>query len=141
MSSDDSTAPRLPTTDELKSALTESPADSRGLERFLKRFQTTSVEKEVDYVRLREMYTHERGLEVHYDHKKYWSFFLMVTMSFMIGFQSLLLWKVGSGQWDYTKYAWLLPALLAQNLAQIVGLAVFVVRGLYGFGAPSGKSK
>ncbi len=52
-------------------------------------------------------------------------------MAFMVVFQSFLLWMVGGGFWDFSEYEWLLPALLAQNLAQIVGLAVFVVKALF----------
>jgi hypothetical protein len=55
----------------------------------------------------------------------------MAVMAIMIGFQSYLLFKVGTGEWDFTKYEWLLPILLFQNLAQIVGLAVFVVKALF----------
>jgi hypothetical protein len=49
----------------------------------------------------------------------------------MISFQSFLLYEVGVGAWSFEKYTWLLPALLVQNLAQIVGLAVFVVKALF----------
>jgi hypothetical protein len=52
-------------------------------------------------------------------------------MAFMVGYQSFLLYKVGTGAWDFSKYQWLLPSLLVQNLAQIVGLAVFVVKALF----------
>jgi hypothetical protein len=55
----------------------------------------------------------------------------MGLMFIMIFFQCYLLWKVGTGIWNFEKYTWLLPALLAQNLAQIVGLAVFVVKALF----------
>ena len=55
----------------------------------------------------------------------------MFLMAVMIGFQSYLLVMVGQGKWDFTEYSWLLPALLAQNLAQVIGLAVFVVRALF----------
>jgi len=76
-------------------------------------------------------YAHLRGLKEHYGHKKYWSFFIMLLMAFMIGFQCWLLWKVGIGAWSFEKYAWLLPDLLVQNLAQVAGLAVFVVKALF----------
>ena len=52
-------------------------------------------------------------------------------MAFMVLFQSFLLWVVGSGVWNFDKYTWLLPALLVQNLTQIVGLAVFVREGAF----------
>lgn len=55
----------------------------------------------------------------------------MGLMGVMILFQSYLLLKVGVGDWDFSKYEWLLPALLVQNLAQVVGLAVFVVKALF----------
>jgi len=46
-------------------------------------------------------------------------------------FQMFLLMMVGWGWWDFTKYDWLLPMLLVQNFAQIVGLALVVVRSLF----------
>jgi hypothetical protein len=52
-------------------------------------------------------------------------------MAFMILFQSLLIWRVGVNAWLFEKYTWLLPALLVQNLAQVIGLALIVVRSLF----------
>lgn len=76
-------------------------------------------------------YEHLVGLQRHYQHKSKWSYFLMGMMAGMLGFQSLLLALVGAGFWDFTGYAWLLPALLVQNLAQIAGLCVIVVQSLF----------
>ncbi len=55
----------------------------------------------------------------------------MGAIAGMIVFQAVLLWKVGKGQLDFAKYEWLLPALLVQNLGQVVGLAVYAVRYLF----------
>jgi hypothetical protein len=55
----------------------------------------------------------------------------MFVMAGMVIFQSVLLGLVGAGIWDFSRYAWLLPALLVQNLAQVIGLAVFVVKALF----------
>jgi hypothetical protein len=79
----------------------------------------------------RRAYEHLKGLQRHYSHKSKWSYFLMATMSVMIWFQSYLLYKVGTGQWNFTQYDWLLPALLVQNLAQIAGLCLIVVKALF----------
>lgn len=76
-------------------------------------------------------YQHLLGLQRHYEHKSKWSYFLMAMMAGMLGFQSLLLGLVGAGYWDFRGYAWLLPALLVQNLAQIAGLCVIVVQSLF----------
>lgn len=78
-----------------------------------------------------EAYAHLKGLNDHYKHKGYWSYFLMGLMTVLIIFQSILLGLVGGGVWDFSKYDWLLPALLVQNFAQVIGLAVFVVRALF----------
>ena len=43
----------------------------------------------------------------------------------------ILLVLVGSGVLDFKGYDWLLPALLVQNLAQIVGLASYAVKHLF----------
>ncbi|MGO4337812.1 hypothetical protein AB4037_23125 [Labrys sp. KB_33_2] len=76
-------------------------------------------------------YAHLAGLVAHYSHKGIWSWFLMGAMGFMIVFQSILLGLVGSGVWNFTAYRWLLPLLLVQNLGQIIGLAVIVVKSLF----------
>jgi len=49
----------------------------------------------------------------------------------MLAFQSYLLVMVGRGVWDFSAYEWLLPALLVQNLAQVVGLSVWAVKYLF----------
>jgi hypothetical protein len=46
-------------------------------------------------------------------------------------FQCLLLFQVGRGEWDFTKYEWLLPILLVQNLGQIISLAFVVIKSLF----------
>jgi predicted anti-sigma-YlaC factor YlaD len=91
---------------------------------YSRRFSKQSIDAQLEW-------EHLEGLRGHYKHKGRWSWFLMAVMAFMIGFQSYLLYKVGTKAWDFTSYDWLLPVLLAQNLAQIVGLAVFVVKALF----------
>ena len=117
----------LPTLEQARADVSHSKSVDvpRRLQRkFLTRFGLLSVEAQ-------RSYTHLAGLKAHYTHKALWSYFLILLMAFMVGFQSFLLYKVGGGAWDFSKYAWLLPALLVQNLAQIVGLAVFVVKALF----------
>lgn len=115
----------LPSIGALKAALAVTAGDSvRNERKWLRNFNQRSVGSQEQYARL-------KGLEDHYRHKGNWSYFLMALMTGMIGFQTWLLIEVGRGNWDFTAYSWLLPALLAQNLAQIVGLAVFVVRSLF----------
>lgn len=76
-------------------------------------------------------YEHLKGLAAHYRHKRYWSIFLMSVIFMMVVFQFNLLVKVGTGQWDFKDYEWLLPALLVQNLTSIIGLALIVVKELF----------
>jgi len=76
-------------------------------------------------------YAHLQGIRDHYRHKGRWSTFLMWVMAGMVIFQCVLLGLVGAGVWDFSQYEWLLPALLVQNLAQVIGLAVFVVKALF----------
>lgn len=106
---------------EVKASLGE-PAKAES--QYLDRFRRTSIEAQ-------ESYAHLQGLRDHYHHKKMWSWFIMALMAGMIGFQCYLLSKVGTNAWDFKAYEWLLPALLVQNLAQVVGLAVFVVKALF----------
>lgn len=93
-------------------------------QRYKARFERANASTE-------EAYAHLQGIRDHYKHKKLWSYFIMALMAGMIWFQSYLLYKVGIKAWDFSQYKWLLPALLVQNLAQIVGLAVFVVKALF----------
>src|SRR5688572_22875500 len=86
-------------------------------EKYVNRFGRHAVEVE-------ERYEHLTGLKDHYRHKRGWSVFLAAVMAVMIGFQIYLLSMVGSGAWTFAEYDWLLPALLVQNLAQVIGLAV-----------------
>lgn len=117
---------KLPTLSEAKSSVQpQAPDEEKALqERFEEQFSQRSSTSEIKFL-------HQRGLRDHYSHKRYWSWFLMFLMLAMIAFQTLVIILVGSSIWDFTKYPWLLPALLVQNLAQIVGLAVFVVKSLF----------
>ena len=51
----------------------------------------------------------------------------------MIVYQMVVLVLVGADVLDYGKYDWLLPGLLVQNLAQIVGLAIYAVEHLFSY--------
>ncbi|MCR5941847.1 hypothetical protein FG152_13585 [Ochrobactrum sp. XJ1] len=83
-----------------------------------------SIDRELDFERL-------KAFKNHHDSKKQWSDFMIDVMTILIGFQMVLLIMVGFGWWDFSKYEWLLPLLLVQNFAQIVGLALVVVRSLF----------
>lgn len=112
--------PAVPSTEEVLESLSAAPLDASLLQQRLQ----PDIEEQKGYARL-------VGLQRHYRHKSQWSYFLMVMMLGMIGFQSFLLWKVGTGAWNFATYDWLLPALLVQNLAQIAGLCVIVVQALF----------
>ncbi len=71
------------------------------------------------------------AFERHHSNKASWSLFMMAVLAGLVIFQIILLVKVGEGTWDFTKYEWLLPLLLVQNLAQIIGLAHVVVTALF----------
>ncbi|MDE0254092.1 MAG: hypothetical protein OYG32_04785 [Rhodospirillaceae bacterium] len=76
-------------------------------------------------------YAHLKGVKEHYSHKGTWSWFLIAAIAGMLLYQAILIWAVGSGWLDFSDYKWLLPALLVQNLAQVIGLAVYAVRYLF----------
>jgi hypothetical protein len=124
MSADDEKI-SLPTPDEIIASEGFNADASNDIQiRYENIFASESVQAQVDY-------THLRGLQDHYWHKGKWSFFIMGIMAVMVMFQSYLLYKVGTNQWDFTRYAWLLPALMVQNLGQIVALALVVVKSLF----------
>ena len=72
-----------------------------------------------------------KGLEDHYSHKKYWSYFLMFLITALLACEYFLLFGVGTGFFDFLHYQWLLPTLLLQTLLQIFALAVIVVKSLF----------
>ncbi len=125
MSEEDGEDPKitLPRPEQILETLV--PKDARRAQR---QFQKKISEQSPD---AQAKYEHLKGLRDHYSHKRKWSWFLMGLMFLMIAFQSFLLWKVGTGVWDFTQYSWLLPALLIQNLGQVIGLAFVVVRSLF----------
>lgn len=115
---------QLPTVAELTRQVAAPDRVKELQKEYMRKFGRLSVDAQ-------ERYAHLKGIQDHYRHKSHWSTFLMFVMAGMIIFQSVLLGMVGAGVWDFTKYQWLLPVLLAQNLAQVIGLAVFVVKALF----------
>lgn len=91
---------------------------------YSERIRTLAIEQQTAF-------EHLIGIRDHYRQKNRWSRFLMGAIAGMLIFQCILLALVGSGIWDFTAYDWLLPALLVQNLAQVVGLAVWAVKYLF----------
>ena len=112
---------KLPSSLEVKNETTD---DFKEIENFTNQIVKLTPDIELQYI-------HMEGVQDHYKHKKWWSWFIMALMAILLIFQCTLLGLVGCGIWNFEKYAWLLPALLVQNLAQIVGLAVFVVKALF----------
>lgn len=122
---DDPPEESLPTPDEILASVDFDEDSSDEYQRQVeRRFSEYSVRSEVEWA-------HLKGLQDHYWHKGNWSWFLMAIMAAMVIFQSFLLMMVGLGVWDFSKYEWLLPALLVQNLGQIIALAFVVVRSLF----------
>ena len=128
MSDDDAPEPKLPTAREVLEGVSTDESDpsspSASERKYVKEFRRTSVEQEIAYA-------HLRGIQDHYKHKGRWSNFLMAAIAGMLVFQSYLLVRVGLGAWSFSEYEWLLPALLVQNLAQVVGLSVWAVKYLF----------
>lgn len=115
---------KLPTVNELKNEIASSGNAGDNQSIFESNFRSQSVAIQAEYA-------HLSGLIDHYEHKGKWSYFLMLLLTAMISFQCVLLGLVGLGIWDFTKYEWLLPALLVQNLGQIIALAYVVVKSLF----------
>ena len=106
---------------ELSESLSPDPAGGQ-------RYRATLISQSVESW---TKYEHYKGIQQHYQHKGRWSRFLLRAIGFLIGYQMILLVLVGYGALDFKEYDWLLPALLVQNLAQIVGLAVYAVKHLF----------
>ncbi|WP_299444486.1 hypothetical protein [uncultured Rhodospira sp.] len=129
MSSEAGANQSLPRADDVLAEIGEnddSAADelSKYERRYIEEYSEASILSELRYA-------HLIGLHDHYEHKGRWSWFLMLLLFGMVFFQWVLLWFVGEGWWDFTAYEWLLPVVLVQNLGQIIGLAVIVVRSLF----------
>lgn len=116
---------KLPSVDDLKKQLQIDPkAEKASQGKFVGKFKREATQAQAEYI-------HLTGLNDHYKHKGKWSYFLMFLLFLMILFQCILLRQVGLGHWDFTKYEWLLPILLVQNLGQIISLAFVVVKSLF----------
>lgn len=102
----------------------EGSSISKSEKEYIRKFQHISVDGQLQYA-------HLGGIQDHYKHKGRWSNFLIGAIAAMLIFQSYLLVMVGLGKWDFSNYEWLLPALLVQNLAQVVGLSVWAVKYLF----------
>lgn len=114
----------LPDVGDIESAPHDIVEQERDEDDFRGGFQNRAVRSEMEWA-------HLQAVRDHYEHKKKWSWFLIATIGGMVAFQWLLLFCVGLGWWDFTKYEWLLPILLVQNLGQIIGLAFVVVKSLF----------
>lgn len=99
-------------------------AESLDEQAYLQNFRDQSINSQMAYA-------HLKGIRDHYSHKGKWSWFLMFAVGGMIIFQYVLLIFVGLGRFDFSEYEWLLPALLVQNLGQVIGLAVYAVKHLF----------
>lgn len=84
-----------------------------------------------DAIQQEYAYTHLAGIQDHYKHKGRWSWFLMGIIGLMMIFQLVLITLVGVKRFDFTEYEWLVQLLLVQNLAQVVGLAIYAVKYLF----------
>ena len=126
--SDNNTPPASINADVIRSTLKVQPESANDL---IKQQEEWQAKFSNESVKVQEAYTHLTGLQAHYKDKSKWSAFLMWTMGGMIVFQSVLLLMVGFKILDFTDYEWLLPALLIQNLGQVIGLALFVVKSLF----------
>jgi len=110
---------------DIATAQPKAPSEISPYERqYVEEFSRGAIDAEMKYV-------HLRGLADHYRQKGKWSVFLMGAVGGMIIFQSGLLVAVGLDYLDFSKYEWLLPALLVQNLGQVIGLAVYAVKYLF----------
>lgn len=117
---------QLPKSGDVLSAITaDNPQGTSRTERqFARKTEERAVPAQLEY-------EHLKGVKDHYTHKGRWSFFLMCAVGGMLIFQSVLLVRVGQGRLDFSSYEWLLPALLVQNLGQVIGLAVYAVKYLF----------
>jgi hypothetical protein len=123
--SQDAAGQSLPSLDQIRGDIGKVRENPRRVERLWnKRFGAVAIKAEARY-------EHLRGLRDHYTHKRMWSYVLMGMMGVLLLFQCLLLGLVGGGVWSFTDYDWLLPALMVQNLAAIIGLAYVVVKSLF----------
>lgn len=93
-------------------------------EAYRRRFTQDAIQQEYAYA-------HLAGIQDHYKHKGRWSWFLMGIIGLMMIFQLVLITLVGVKLFDFTEYEWLVQLLLVQNLAQVVGLAIYAVKYLF----------
>lgn len=127
-----------PTVEELLQEVAHPSEDAGPVEPSRQAIETSEARQlviqrqdEQDALTRQLQYSKLKAFEDHHANKGKWSLFIMWVMAAMLGFQSGLLAMVGWGFWDFSKYEWLLPSLLVQNLAQIIVLATIIVKALF----------
>jgi hypothetical protein len=63
--------------------------------------------------------------------RKKWSWTLIIWISFILIFDSLLIKKIGIGTWKFEKYPWLIHEVIGIDFAQIVGMGYVIVNYLF----------
>ena len=119
---------QIPTVEQLRETISRtSSSPSEAENEFEKSFSHDAKQVAPKYIER----IYATALLQHYRQKNAWSAGVFMLVSTMMVFQCVLLSMVGAGIWNFSDYQWLLPALLVQNLAQIFGLAVIVVKSLF----------
>ena len=71
-----------------------------------------------------------KGLASYFTMRERWSHCLMIAIFIVLGFNILMVWFVGIGTLMYSD-EWFLRIVLTTNLADIIGLAVVIVKFLF----------
>lgn len=80
---------------------------------------------------LKERETHRVGEEEYYKLRSKWSWFIFSFVAFMLFFQLALVFAIGFGWVDFTKYQTFLHLVMGQNFAQIIGMGIIVAKFLF----------
>jgi hypothetical protein len=78
-----------------------------------------------------EAKAHLDGVRRFYKLRTHWSWFLMACIAISLIFHISLTVLVGFKVVDFEKYQWFLPMVITENFAQIIALAIIVVKFLF----------
>ena len=99
----------------------------------LKPSATTSLKDEREEAKEEsdEAKHHIDGVRKFYNMRTKWSWFLLGCIAALLLFHIGLTIGIGVGVLDFSKYQWFLPLVIVENFAQIITLAVVVVKFLF----------
>lgn len=88
-------------------------------------------DKTIALLKARKEQVEIAGRAKFYDLREKWSWWIILWISCLIGFNSALAVSVGLGLLDFSKYEWFITIVTVETFLQVVGMGYVAVRFLF----------